>query len=100
MSIVAHIEKQKSKTNEFTIDPITCADGFKVSCQSSEFHYCLPRQNDAIWTHIELGFPSSKPTVKIRAFAENKSDLLGTVYGYVPVELVDAMIAKHGGISS
>ena len=41
-----------------------CADGFKMSIQASEDHYC---HDDG-------------------------------VYGYVPLTVVDAIIAKHGGI--
>jgi hypothetical protein len=100
VSIVDHIKKQKAKTGEFAIDQVTCADGFQVSCQASKFHYCIPREDNADWTHIELGYPSAKPTIKIRTFAEDKSDLLGTVYGYVPVKLVDEMLVKHGGIKA
>lgn len=67
-----------------------CADGFKMSIQASDEHYCQ-KTNDGSYASVEIGFPSS---------SESLLDDYGDdgVYGYVPLTVVDAIIAKHGGI--
>lgn len=75
-----------------------CADGFQISIQASQCHYCSPRRDGYIdYKEVELGFPSQAEEM-IRDYAED-DDLTRTVYGYVPVELVDRVLQKHGGIA-
>lgn len=78
---------------------IVCKDGFEVSVQASEFHYCHPRAstNPMLYDQVELGFPSEAVPEWLE-YAEEQYDPTDTVYGYVPVELVDAALEKHGGI--
>ena len=79
---------------------ITCKDGTSLSVQASEYVYCTPRVNNAkLYTHVEVGFPSIAPTEALARYAEDPDDLLGTVYLYVPVEIVEAFIEEHGGIA-
>lgn len=75
-----------------------CADGFEVSIQASRAHYCQPRDDDGPYWEVELGFPTQRPTDEIMEFAEDESQPTRTVYGYVPIEMVDELIAVHGGI--
>ena len=76
----------------------TCKDGFSISIQAGSSLYCRPRQD---WLYeydsVELGYPSD-PDDLIAEYAEDPDDLTGTVYGYVPVELVDQLLEKHGGL--
>lgn len=75
-----------------------CKDGFSVSVQASEFHYCTPRINGANrYETVELGFPNAVDSL-IVDYAEDDGDLTRTVYAYVPVEVVNELIEKHGGI--
>ena len=75
-----------------------CADGFQISIQASQYHYCRLRRDGCIdYKRVELGFPSQAEEM-IRDYAED-DDLTRTVYGYVPVELVDRVLQKHGGIA-
>ena len=76
--------------------PILCKDGFSVFIQASEAHRCEPRDNNGPYTAVELGYPNRVDSL-ITAYAENE-EYLNTVYPCVPVEIVDALIAKHGGI--
>lgn len=76
---------------------ITCRDGFSLSVQANRGAYCSPRDNEGPWHKVEVGFPSSVPE-GIMEYAEDAEDPTGTVYGYVPVDLVEALIAKHGGM--
>lgn len=75
-----------------------CADGFEVSIQASSYHYSAPRDNSGVYFEVELGFPTSEPTPEIMRFAEDRDNPTDTVYGYVPIELVDALIELHGGL--
>lgn len=77
---------------------IECADGFSISVQASVHHYCTPRINGADnYEAVELGFPSMEDSL-IMDYAEEPVEPTETVYGYVPVELVNELIDKHGGI--
>ena len=77
---------------------IVCNDGFSVSVQASETAYCSPRETAAhpYWA-FELGFPSEKEETLMQ-YAEDEDRPTDTVYGYVPVSVVEALIDKHGGI--
>lgn len=80
---------------------LTCADGYNISVQASEFHYCSPRtyMRDGTYSAWELGFPTAHDDL-LDSYAEEPSSPLQTVYGWVPTEVVDALIAKHGGLAS
>lgn len=77
---------------------LECVDGFSVSMQADEFKYCSPRDNSGPWYKVELGFPSAVPTDEVMEYAENKDDPTGTVYGYVPIQVVARLIDEHGGL--
>ena len=74
-----------------------CNDGYSISVQASSFHYCRP-QLDGVQNYesVELGFPSKEDEL-INDYAE-VDDYTKTVYGYVPIEVVERLIEKHGGI--
>ena len=74
-----------------------CNDGFSISVQASSFHYCKPRL-DGIqdYESVELGFPNMEDEL-INEYAED-DNYTETVYGYVPIEVVERLIEKHGGI--
>ncbi len=91
----------------FSNDPISsimrpwvvCEDGFTVSVQASSFHYCSPRENllDQDYDKVELGFPSAEDSLIID-YAEDPDDPTQSVYGWVPIEIVEELVEKHGGI--
>lgn len=77
-----------------------CNDGYSISVQASSFHYCKPRLNGIRdYESVELGFPSTEDEL-INEYAENDSICTETVYGYVPIEIVEKLINKHGGIKA
>ena len=79
---------------------VVCADGFNMSVQVSSSHYCTPRTNDsAFYSNVEIGYPSEREEL-LMPFAEQEDEPTYTVYGYVPVSIVDEVIAKHGGFKS
>jgi hypothetical protein len=71
--------------------------GFGVSIQASERNYCSPRDDFGPYTEVELGFPNS-PEPLIIGYAEDPDNPTETIYGYVPVGVVQALITKHGGM--
>ena len=77
---------------------VKCADGFTMSVQANKTAYCSPRASDAQrYELVEVGFPSEKEEL-LTEWAEDPGDPTNTVYGYVPVETVSLVIAKHGGM--
>lgn len=96
--------------NERTV----CRDGFNVSIQASRTAYCSPRCDYPPfgYTEVEVGFPSCY-SAEIAEFAEGRffyceeaddivekddMDYTKTVYPYVPIQNVMAMLEKHGGM--
>ena len=61
---------------------VVCADGFS---------------NATRYTHVEVGFPSEREPLLMQ-WCEEMDNPTGTVYGYVPVQAVTNVLAKHGGI--
>lgn len=78
---------------------VVCLDGFSVSVQASEHHYCTPREDDEVYTHVELGYPS-EAEASLAQYAERPDHLLDTVYGWVPVGVVVDLLLSHGGMIS
>lgn len=78
-------------------DRVFCSDGFSISIQGSNVTYCQPQENRGDYTHLELGFPESAEPL-ISDWAEDKNDLTGTVYPFVPIGIIEEVIQKHGGI--
>lgn len=76
---------------------IVCMDGTTLSVQASAFTYCTPRDNVGPYTAVEVGYPSRK-FEQLMPWAEDPSDPTGTIYGFVPVEVVNEVIASCGGI--
>ena len=83
---------------------LVCKDGFTMSVQAGQSLYSTPKDVADEYEEAEVGFPSS-PEPLITKYAEDwevagddDQRLCDTVYPYVPVELIDEVIRKHGGI--
>ena len=83
---------------------VVCKDGFEMSVQCGQTLYSSPKDVAKRYSEVEIGFPSV-PEPLIAEYAEDwevEGDddprLCNTVYGYVPVKLVNKVIKKHGGI--
>jgi hypothetical protein len=80
------------------IPRITCIDGFSLSVQCNSGSYCKPREDYSdSYYEVEVGYPSMKPEF-IMKYCDDVENPTGTVYGYVPIELVQQLIESHGGI--
>lgn len=92
---------QKYRRVEFEMNVtrprIKCADGYTVSAQAGYGIYSVPRIDADFYNAVELGYPSAEDKELI-PYAENRNSPLNTVYGYVPVKIVDEVLKKHGGI--
>lgn len=76
---------------------IFCKDGFNISVQGSAGHYCQPRYDVKEYSSVELGFPSEEE-ILINEYAENVLNPTETVYGWTPIDVIEKVIEKHGGI--
>ena len=79
---------------------VICKDDFTFSAQASESHYSKPKGLADEYEEIELGFPSYNDPIiaKYREDYGCDESFSTAVYGYVPVKVVDRLIAAHGGI--
>jgi hypothetical protein len=79
---------------------VVCADGFEMSVQAHAGAYCLPRMTGApVYREVEVGFPSIEEPMLMEWCKEYEKPT-DTVYGWVPVQVVTDVIAKHGGMVS
>ena len=70
-----------------------------MSVQASETHHCQPRNDVGPYLSCEVGFPSEY-TPEFAEYSEgDPEDMTGGVCGWVPLEVVEAVIARHGGLS-
>ena len=82
---------------------IVCVDGFTMSVQVGYSLYSKPKKVAKRYSEVEIGYPSEHEPL-IEEYAECYTseeldiDFTNTVYGYVPVKLVDKVLKKHGGI--
>ena len=91
---------------------ITCDDGFNLSVQTGYGAYCSPRpdnfdsltdlrEGDVIgpFYAAEVGFPSERPEPwdVWETYCDDSEKPMGTVYGYVPADVIRALIELHGG---
>ena len=91
------------KTRGFTFaycPGVVCKDGFTMSVQASGVHHCSPKRilKNGKYSSFEIGFPSAKESLIMGWIDDDNADPTQTVYGYVPTEVIDAVIEKHGGL--
>ena len=93
------IEMHDRTVYEYTeIRPrVICNDGESVSVQGSRTHYSAPRCDGNRFYEVELGYPTFSDD-RLIGYAEVPENPTDTVYGYVPVGIVQAVIDDHGGI--
>ena len=99
MTVTEFLKKTFNPSSPYQFRPrIYCKDGFSVSVQGgTEYHYCTPRKHCNQYECVELGYPSAVDTL-IEDYAEDPFDITNSVFSFVPIEIVEALIEKHGGI--
>lgn len=96
------ILNELGRTDSGHLPKIECRSGLSMSVQASKYHYSTPRMNiqdTTVYTAFEIGFPS-EPVEALREYAEDGDDLTGTVYPYVPYEVIQQIIEDNGGIAN
>jgi hypothetical protein len=87
-----HMEKYPGVA--FRVIPkLVCVNGFEVSVQASEFHYCKPRSNQGPYLSFEVGYPSL-----LDELLNPYDDGDGAIFPQVPASVVNVLINKHGGL--
>jgi hypothetical protein len=97
-------------TNMRLFKRVHCADGYSLSIQARYGAYCAPRPGgnafgiggascdyEGPFYKVEIGFPNAHDAA-LDEWCEDPDDPTETVYGYVPVDVVRELIAKHGGM--
>lgn len=83
--------------------PVAPAMHFKrggaMSVQASKAHYCSPKNNTGPYTMVEVLVNSPRMNVKSFGKPSEKFDDGSRLFVWVPVEKVNAEIAKRGGIA-
>lgn len=81
---------------------VTLKDGVSMSIQASGFHYSEPRKSGlSKYESYEVGYPSDVIEQLIpyaECMSEDREELLNTVYGYVPHEVLVDVVREHGGL--
>lgn len=79
---------------------LVLADGTSLSIQAGHFLYCAPRVNQPYqkYTHFEIGFPS-RVIDELMPYVDDEENPTDTVYGYVPIEVIERVIHNAGGVA-
>lgn len=98
---IAHVYGSDDLFSSKIAYPLLLADGTTLSIQASSTHYCSPRKtlNDYNeFEEFEIGFPIVE-IEEIKEYAEDPSDYTGTVYGWVPKDVIDQVVKYRGGVT-
>lgn len=75
-----------------------CRDGFTLSIQAHAQLQCRPQSDAGPWSAVEVGRPSRvEPLLMpwIEGGEHNPDTPTSAIYAYVPLEVVDTIIAAH-----
>jgi len=84
--------------------PVICNDGFQMSVQVGEQLYSNPRAYiaEGSYSEAEVGFPSEREPLLdpfVETYSMEDMDYTQRVYPYVPCDIIDQVLAKHGGVN-
>jgi hypothetical protein len=78
---------------------LVCADGFQLSVQGGQSAYSKPREkrlNIYAYDSMEIITSELLPS----EFKDYQDGEGSQIYGYVPVEMIESLLASHGGVIS
>lgn len=78
---------------------VVCKDGFSMSVQANSGVSCDPRRDNVIYVGVEVGYPSRREQL-LDEYVSKKGNWTESVYGFVPANIIDDIIEKHGGMVS
>ncbi|OON98609.1 MAG: hypothetical protein ATN35_04315 [Epulopiscium sp. Nele67-Bin004] len=106
MQIKEYLTIKQTDENKHKIyylrDRLTCKDGFSMSVQANKALRCTPQATllDGEYEAVEIGFPSALEQLLVPYMDdEAKTAVTKTIYNYVPLDVVEEVIVKHGGIA-
>ena len=95
-----YIEKTSNLLHGMKMTPkIHCKSGLSLSVQAGDGRYSSPRDNEGPYDEVEVGYPSEEVS-ELMPYIENPDDdPLESIYAYVPVEVVEKVVNKNGGLA-
>ena len=75
-------------------------DGSSLSIQASGNHYRSPRcdfDEYTSYSEFEIGFPSEHMD-ELAAYQDGQGDQTSSVFGYVPMQVIESLITARGGV--
>jgi hypothetical protein len=90
--------KERTMKKKKNYVSVKCTDGFSMSVQANMNAYCEPKTDEGPYTDVEVGYPS-QPDLLLQPYAEEQGNWTDTIYGYVPVHVVQMVIDAHGGMT-
>lgn len=75
---------------------VELGDGISLSVQAGPGYYCEGVQGN--YSSVEIGYPSAEIS-ELMPYAEDASDPTETVYGHVPIELLEEIVKARGGLT-
>ena len=92
MTVMEYLRKHPTVYGNSVRPHIHCKDGYVLSVQASDGHYCLPRKNNAEeYDAVEVMLVTGH-------FVKGWGRMNGSVYGFVPIDKVEKLVSQHGGI--
>ena len=86
-----------SRSKSDLIPSHTCKDGFKISIQGHYGAYSKPREECSnIYQYESMEIKTSEQVESLKKYQDGEDS---TIYGYVPLELIEALIVEHGGFN-
>lgn len=82
---------------------VECKDGFKFSVVANPDVRCsdpVERWGRGHWVDAEIGYPSSPDELLQEYASSGPAGRIPETYDYVPMNVVKALVRKHGGVSS
>lgn len=100
MQILEFIKNRLPIKDFEVIERVECNDGFSMSCQVHCGSYTYPKRFNKVdeIVSLEVGFPNYYEEDLMEYIENYEEDPEYSVYGYVPVEIVEKIVEKHGGI--
>jgi hypothetical protein len=83
---------------------VKCNDGFEISVQGHCGAYSTPRDDFSdFYAEVEVGYPNQKEELLYQYMKKRNRDYWDEqekydIFPYVPVNLIDEIITKHGGL--
>ncbi len=99
MHFTTWMEEGRRAEYRFGTLPLKLKNGICLSIQANKFMRCIPRDNLPFsqYEAFEIGFPNMV-IPEIMLYIDEPGDPTGTVYNNVPLEVIDQLMGRSGGV--